>query len=100
MMTSLSRNDFYEAKREYDLLLKKVNIDIKKELCKLFTLTDSNNHQSDNIDFNHNFYYQVVDADNKTVYLESPLADLMVMHHFLHADNMADKQNQDGGSGK
>ena len=100
MMTSLSRNDFYEAKREYDLLLKKVNIDIKKELCKLFTLTDSNNHQSDNIDFNHNFYYQVVDADNKTVYLESPLADLMVMHHFLYADNMADKQNQDGGSGK
>ena len=100
MMTSLSHNDFYEAKREYDLLLKKVNIDIKKELCKLFTLTDSNNHQSDNIDFNHNFYYQVVDADNKTVYLESPLADLMVMHHFLYADNMADKQNQDGGSGK
>ena len=40
---------------QYDLLLKKVNIDIKKELCKLFTLTDSNNHQSDNIDFNHNF---------------------------------------------
>lgn len=100
MMTSLSRNDFYEAKRDYAMLLKKVNMDIKKELCKLFTLTDSKSHQADNSDFNQDFYYQVVDGDNKTVFLESPLADLMVMYHYMYAGCDSDNQNKDDSNSK
>ena len=92
MMTSLSRNDFYEAKRNYEMLRNKVNSDIKNELYKLFTLTDSKNHQSDNFEVNDNFYYRVVDADNKTLYLESPLADLLVIYHFMYADSDCDEQ--------
>ena len=92
MMTSLSRNDFYEAKRNYEMLRNKVNSDIKDELYKLFTLTDSKNHQSDILEVNDNFYYRVVDADNKTLYLESPLADLLVIYHFMYADSDCDEQ--------
>ena len=86
MMTALSTRNFYEAQSIYDRMLSRLSMDEKEEIIKFFTLADPKTEFK-----NNRFYFSKDDSS------ESPLADLLVVYHYLYEDGFNDGDN--GGDG-
>lgn len=91
MMSYLSLDNFYEAKNIYQRLIKRLENDhgqdVIAKLVTLFTFTDQNQE----IKEKDQFYYLV----NDQKYVESPLADLLLIHHYIYEDQNFDVQDLD-----